>query len=319
MDTIDRSGGRNEHTRTATFFITTARSGTQWVCETLRELYPDLLSVEHEPIRYAYAPRRCLRNPAALASLRADPRVRRHFDRIHETLRGKSYVEVGFPAFAAAPLLRDEFGDRLQLVQLVRHPVQVAASIVTHRWYSSGVRRDIKVDVALTPNDAGVRLRNYAGRWAAMSEFEKALFYWAEVHLYGLEVQTRFSAVPFLQVSFEDLLGQRDARVAFTRFLDVPYRSGFDSAPSEQRDRFKRRTPAKIEPGQMREMPEAVDLARRFGYEVGAVATQEFQTRYQRSWLESAKRQVVTALRRCFVGVVPVGALTYETPFQALL
>jgi hypothetical protein len=201
----------------------------------------------------------------------------------------------------------------------VRHPVQVAASIVTHRWYSSGVRSDIKAEVALTPSDAGARLRNYAGRWATMSEFEKALFYWTEVHLYGLEVQTRFSAVPFFQVSFEDLLEQRDARVAFTRFLDVPYRSGFDSAPGERKDRFKRRTPVKIEPGQIGELPEAVHLARRFGYEIGAVAMQEFQARYRRSWLESARRQLVSALRRCFVGVVPVGALSYDTPFQALL
>src|SRR5690349_3804884 len=265
MDTIDRFGGRDEHMRTATFFITTARSGTQWVCETLRTFYPDLLSVEHEPIRYAYAPRRCLRNPAALASLRAHPAVRRHFDKIHETLKTRSYVEVGFPCFAAAPLLRDEFGERLQLVQLVRNPVQVAASIVTHRWYSSGVRSDIKTDVALTSVDAGVRLRNYAGRWAAMSEFEKALFYWAEVHLYGLEVQTRFSAIPFFQISFEDLLEERDSRVAFTRFLDVPYRSGFDSAPGERRDRFKRRTPVKIEPDQIWNLPAGVALARRCG------------------------------------------------------
>jgi hypothetical protein len=245
--------------------------------------------------------------------------VRRHFDAIHETLKTRSYVEVGFPAFAAAPLLRDEFGERLQLVQLVRNPVQVAASIVTHRWYSSGGRSDIKANVALTPSDAGVRLRNYAGRWTAMSEFEKALFYWAEVHLYGLEVQTRLSAVPFFQVSFEDLLGQRDARVAFARFLDVPYRRGFDSAPSERRDRFKRRTPVKIEPGRIWELPEVVALARRFGYEIGAVAPQEFQARYRRSRIQSAKRRVASALRRWLVGVVPVGAFSYETPFQAFL
>src|SRR5262245_32922140 len=65
----------------ATFFITTARSGTQWLCETLRKVYPELV-VEHEPIQYAYAPKRCLRNAAALAALRGEPVVRQHLNDI---------------------------------------------------------------------------------------------------------------------------------------------------------------------------------------------------------------------------------------------
>src|SRR5690349_2865636 len=75
---------------TATFFITTARSGTQWVTRSLRETYPDLLSVEHEPIKYAYAPKRCLRNPSELAALRAVPIVRSHFDHVHRILATRS-------------------------------------------------------------------------------------------------------------------------------------------------------------------------------------------------------------------------------------
>jgi len=108
--------------QTVTFFITTARSGTQSLHAALQTVYSDLLVAEHEPIRYAYAPKQCLRDPAALAALRIKPVVRQHLDHIHEVLRHKSYVEVGFPAFATAPLLAEEFGTRLRLVQLVRHP-----------------------------------------------------------------------------------------------------------------------------------------------------------------------------------------------------
>ncbi len=166
---------------TATFFIATARSGTQWVCHSLRTVFGDLLAIEHEPIKYAYSPKRCLRNPSALATLRTYPMVRRHLDKIHRTLKDRPYVEVGFPAFAAAPLLLEEFGSHLRLVHLTRHPLRTAASIVIHRWFDPRERPDIMADVALTPTDHGVRLHHYAGRWPQMSPFEKALFNWTEV------------------------------------------------------------------------------------------------------------------------------------------
>jgi hypothetical protein len=281
---------------TATFFITTARSGTQWVSATLRALYPDLLSVEHEPIKYSYAPRRCLRNPDELTRLSTVPTVRRHLDDVRNTLKSRAYVEAGFPAFAAAPLLLKEFGERLRLVQLVRHPARVAASIVTHRWYEPGARPDIEADVALTPSDRGVCLRQYARQWPTMSPFEKALFFWAEVHLYGLEVERTLSTVPFLRIRFEDLLANRDARASFARFLDLPYRTAFDRAPEASIDQFRKRTMADIELGKITELPEIVGLATGFGYRTGAEREAEFHARYRTSWLTRARRRLRAAL-----------------------
>lgn len=262
---------------TVTFFITTARSGTQWVYETLRNLYSDVLVAEHEPIEYSYAPKQCLRNPAALSALRTQPAIRRHLDNIHKTVRERDYVEVGFPAFAAAPLLWDEFGERLRLVQLVRHPVRVAASIVTHRWFDPGQRSDIQADIAVAPTDPGVRLSHYAERWADMSAFEKALFYWAEVHLYGLEVQDRFVAVPFTRITFEDMLTRQETRRSFTQFLGLPYRSGWNEAPGKKIDHYHRETGSSLDLGEARTMPEIARLAEHFGYDVDAISQREFQ------------------------------------------
>ena len=134
---------------TATFLITTARSGTQWLATAVRDAYPDLLRVEHEPVGYRYRPAANLRDRHALDLLLTNPVVAAHFTTIDETLRqGRSYVELGFPAFALYPLLRDRFADRLRIVQLVRHPVPVAASLVTHQWYtnhpSTGMRCTIR-------------------------------------------------------------------------------------------------------------------------------------------------------------------------------
>jgi hypothetical protein len=297
----------------AVFFISTARSGTQWLCESFRQIYPDLLVAEHEPIRYAYSPKRCLRNASALAELRRHPTVRRHLDGIHGILKGKSYVEVGFPAFAAAPLLWQEFGERLRLVQLVRHPVRVAASIVTHRWFDPGSRSDIQADIALSPADPGVLLRHYEARWADMSAYEKALFYWAEVHLFGMEVQDRFAAVPFLRVTLESLLMQETSRASLAHFIGLPYRPEWNDAAGRRIDSYRRRTLNEIDSYEIRSLPEIANLAARLGYDVDAVAKWEIQQRYRQSWLSRLHRHARSALRRTFA----IGAATVLAALQS--
>lgn len=254
--------------KTATFFITTARSGTQWLCATLQAIYPDLLVVEHEPIGYAYSPKIYLRSPAALAALRTKPVVREHLDNIHDVLRQKSYVEVGFPAFAAAPLLAAEFGAHLRLVQLVRHPARVAVSVAAQNWFDPGRRNDIQRDISPAPTDPGVRLRHYGERWVTMTPFEKSLFYWAEVHLYGLEVRQAFPDVPFLQLTFEDLLADAVAWKRLAAFLDVPYRPAWREAATIRIDAYRNKI-SMVERSQLQSHPEIAALARRFGYDIG--------------------------------------------------
>lgn len=282
---------------TATFFIATARSGTQWVCHSLRNVFGDLLAVEHEPIKYAYAPKRCLRNPAALAALRGYPIVRRHLDEIHSTLKDRPYVEVGFPAFAAAPLLLEEFGSHLRLVHLTRHPLRAAASIVTHRWFDPRERPDIMADVALAPTDHGVRLHHYAARWDQMSPFEKALFNWTEVHLYGLEVRD-LSTIPVLRVRFEDLLTQKGAASTFLDFLDLPHRSEWDAAATTIVDNFQRKTDHNMDWSTTHALPEMTELAEAFGYDLDAVSERTLRSRYYESLGEKAKRRLRRTVRR---------------------
>ena len=138
----------------ATFFITTARSGTQWLCETLQEVYPDLLVPEHEPIRYAYAPKRCLRNPAAFAALRVEPAVRQHFDRIHEVLRYKSYIEVGFPGVRrGAPPGGGIWDTSSPCAAGSASGAGGRFDRGSLRWFDPGRRDGIKADIALAPTD----------------------------------------------------------------------------------------------------------------------------------------------------------------------
>jgi len=284
----------------ATFFITTARSATQWLAASFNEAYGDLLKAEHEPLDFAYAPCRTLRNPAALDALADEPGIRAHLDHIHATLDGgRSYVEVGFPAFAMAPLLRREFGDALRLVQMTRDPVRVAASLVTHHWYAGDRRPDVRGTVALTPADPGVLMKNYAGRWASMSPFEKGLFYWAEVHAYGLEVEAETPPGRFARFRAEDLLDADPAeRRRLGAFLGLPERGAWLAAPARHVDSHRHTTTETIDPRAIAWHPEVVALAERLGYSTQSADAAELANRYRRPAAELYQRVVRRAVKR---------------------
>ncbi len=264
----------------AVFFITTPRSGTQWLAAGLDRHYQDCLIVAHEPIEYAYAPKAHLRADEHLDRLRWQPAVAAHLEYVHHVLQTKSYVEVGFPCFAAAPLLRREFGDRLRLVQLIRHPVRVAASMVTHRWYQQ-LREDTEKDMEITPADSGALLKHYADDWTSMSPFEKALFYWTEVHLFACEAHARFSDVPFLCTRLEDLVCDVSAQEALAAFVGVPLRKCWADFVDTRIDQHHLRTRKRIDPGEARGYPETVALARRHGYELNDVDGRAIRSRYE--------------------------------------
>lgn len=283
---------------TATFFVTTARSGTQWLTRALNRHFDDLLEARHEPVGYLYRPRRTLRDPAALERLRAEPAVVAHFDHIHGVLAERAYVEVGFPAYALAPLLRAEFGEKLRLVQLVRHPVKVAASLVTHGWYCKGAREDIAQAVAPTPTDPGVTLKAYASRWPAMTPFEKSLFYWYEVHRYGKEVEAASPPGRFARFRLEDLTAAPEARDALRRFLGLPDRPGWTAAEQRRDDRFRAKTDEVIDPAAITRHPEILALAEELGYAPQDIDAAEFAARYVRSPLERLRAGLGQARRR---------------------
>ncbi len=265
---------------TVTFIITTARSGTQWLHASLDRLYSEVLRAEHEVLQYQYEPRQFLRSDD-LDAIRAIPAIAMHFDQIHATLESRSYIETGFPAFALAPLLVREFGDRLKLLQFVRHPVRVAASIVTHGWFDNQRRPDIAKSIAPQPSDPGVAWPQFASRWSTMTPFECGLYYWSEVHLFGLEMQGKFPEVPFFRLRFEDLLSDLTTQQDFSEFLGVGSGSDWGQVVNKPIDNYHRRTDERIDVSLVNRHPEVVALARKLGYECDSVSSWRISARYQ--------------------------------------
>ena len=282
-------------TGTVTFLVTTARSGTQWLAAALQEAFGDAVVVRHEPLGYRYHPKATLRNPPALRALARQPEVAAHFAEIHAIRAERPYLEVGFPAYTLAPVLRAEFGDALRLVQLTRHPVRVAGSLLTHGWYQPDRRADLAAEVAPEPSDAGVTLPHYAARWPGMTAFEKALYCWYQVHAYGREVEAEAPPGQFARFAFERLLDDAATRAAFAAHIGLDDRPGWRESPTRRVvDRFHRRTAQPIEAWRAAAHPEIVALAQALGYDMAQVDARALAARYRKSW----PRRALAALRR---------------------
>jgi hypothetical protein len=277
----------------ATFFITTARSGTQWLATALKSVYSDLARVEHEAIGYTYRPKLYLRAHDALEDLRSTPRVASHLRGIQADLEHRNYIEVGFPCFAAAPLLHHEFPQKLRLVQLVRHPVFAAASMVTHQWYRGTRTDNLESTITLQPSDAGVYQKEYIDRWNSMSTYERCLFYWTEVHQFAQEVRDQLPDVPFHTVRMEDLVRDPEYYLRdLVDFLGLPYREELLQWVGVRVDFHQKKTGQLMRWQQICDHPLTMKLASDFRYDIETINNWQFQRRYwlYLGWLQKMRK-----------------------------
>ena len=274
-------------TRTVTFFVTTARSGTQWLTAALREAYGDALVSGTSRSATAIARRRRCATPTRSGRWRASRRSRRISRRSAQaSAPERPYVEVGFPAYALAPVLREEFGEALRLVQLTRPPGA--------RRELAGVARLVPARPARRPRrrrgagavDTGVSLPAYGARWPSMTAFEKALYYWFQVHDYAREVEADGAAGAIRAVRLRAAPGRCRARAPPFARAPRPRRPAGLARGCLRRassTASPARTAEPIEPWRIAAHPEIVALAEALGYGIAEVDAGELERRYRRA------------------------------------
>lgn len=269
------------------FFQATGRSGTQWFAKQLQDVYSDLAEVAHEPIQYAWQPKRFFRrySPAAYKEMQALPEVQRHLEHIEEISQSKTYVEIGFPSYAAIPALSERFGDRLKLVHLIRNPVLTAASQVTHGWYSNSKRPELAALVLPTPEDL-VQQWYYRENWHRLTQFEKCLFFWSEFHLHALELHSRYPDMPYHRIRFEDVFGGNspvDVLKQLIEFMGLPWREELESKVEQKEDKWSRKTSELGDWHDVYDHPQTLALSLQFGYNLELATEHELKARYLKS------------------------------------
>jgi hypothetical protein len=264
-----------------TMVLSTGRCGTQWLTQTIADLYGGEVRVEHEPVGPLYSPRRFFRSYADPGAVLAVPEVRAHVERVGAT-SDRPYVETGWPLFAALPLYASMFGSELRVIHLTRHPVPSALSHLAHSSYAGSPRDDAYTRLAtLGPSDPRVFQPGYAARWGELTPYEKCLFWVTEVGMFGLEFEERFPSVPFLRLKSERMLdGDRETLSALVEHIGLAWDDRWIERTELRVDRWNHRTDIDVDPLAIERHPAALATAERLGYSGTEVDLPALRERY---------------------------------------
>jgi hypothetical protein len=260
-------------------FLSTGRCATQWLAATLGKLHPEVRS-EHEPIGPLYAPRRHFRRYRDPQRVLDEPAVAAHLARV--LAQECPYAETGWPLFPVLPHLAGTIPERLRVVHLTRHPVPTALSHVAHNSFAGSPRDDAFTRLAtLGPGDPRVFQPGYGDRWDALTPYEKCLFWWTEVNLFGLEFAQRFPEIPLLRVRSEDLLSSASGVLPrLLEFAGIAFDQRWTQALDTVVDRWRHHTEQDIDPTLVGDHPRTVETAARLGYDALAVDRAALRARY---------------------------------------
>jgi hypothetical protein len=263
----------------ATFVLSTGRCGTQWLAENFSAYYGDRVCVRHEPLHDGYRARAMLGvgNPERLEAEAAAP-ILAHMDFIEAQLKRGDYLECGHPCWSTIPYLLERFRGRVRVLHLVRDPVATSLSWLTHSAYQKPLLPHLREKILLSPFDGGTALTDYCERWAALSAYEKCLYYWAEVNQFALSLQPEYQA-PWLRIRFEDLFADGALDKAL-RFMELPSRAGIFESRSKPLDRFRYLAPELPLPGTAVSHPRIEVIAQALAYTLEKPVEAAMKARY---------------------------------------
>ena len=264
----------------AVFVLSTGRCGTQWLARFLQLNLGDAATVTHEPLHSAWSPREMLaaRTPDRLEEQLREP-IDEHLESIREVLLQRMYVECGHPVWSAVPFLIEAFAPHVRVIHLIRHPVPTAWSWLTHRAFSRPLLPHLGEKVLLSPFDGGVQFPEYRDRWASMSPFEKALYYWLEVNAFAQRVQPTGGS-GWLTLSFEEMF-REDSRRRVLSFLD-PSSTGREPLDPGYVDELHSVSEHEVDPGEIERHPAVMRLAAEFGFDPLRFDAERLRGRYTR-------------------------------------
>lgn len=267
----------------AVFFISSGRCGTQFFADKLDKYYGDMAIIDHEPFHVEYKPLHCFSAYHKKETVKLTPEVEKHIAYIDETLNNSHYIETGWPAYGLLPHIISHFKERVKIVHLYRHPLEIAASLTTHDVYSRGEWSEI---MSITPATDGVLQDFLEGEaWSQMSEFEKCLFWWTEINQFAFHINKHFPSTPFLSLKFEDVFyGDSSLELMkLSAFLGLPERTEFFHSTEDKTDKFSFKTDKKLKISSLLDYPKAIETMEQLGYSLNKSVIRGINKRYKKS------------------------------------
>ena len=262
--------------------ISPGRSGTKFLFNTFRENFSNEGEFFHELLDQGDSKpaiyHRCF-DDCLLDQLSQEAAVARVVSDWREKSAKGPIVEFGWTMSHLAPLIYREFGASLKVLNVVRHPVAVAASIAIQ-----GAYKEFKSeDWAITPLHPQSRFKSYSKNWGNMSVFEKCLFRWLEVMAYSEELKDRIPDVQFMTVKSEDFFQSREMISKIAGFIGFENGRRIDLSPKKNEIQLfnLERRPIGAEWRQYDKIPELVKLANSYGFDMSKSFVEDIISRYQ--------------------------------------
>jgi len=253
-------------------FLSTPRCGTQWFAKHLDQVYSEEVTALHEPIDNDYYPKLNLGRYDLPLQPSENDKLEKHLDFIEAESKTKKYIEIGWQNIAGVQAMYQRFGNRLKFIHLYRNPVYVAASLVTHNWYS-GIDEDRFKKVGIDPYDETSIKFEDVDRWIDLTLFEKSLFFWTEINMRAIEINHRFAGVPFHSLKFEDVFKKdketsRITLIETLAFMGLEYNEELIQALDFKHDKYRYKTHDKLNWKAINSHPQTMALAKKLGYEL---------------------------------------------------
>ncbi len=230
-----------------------------------------------------YRPRRYFRRYSDPEAILDVPEVAEHAARIEHARR--PYIETGWPLFAALPLLADAAPEAAADRPPDPAPGAERARATSPADATRGSRGSDAVHAATPPSGPRTPASSSpstASSWDALTPYEKCLFWWTEIQLYGFELPGRIARIPFLRVSAERLHGRRSpgARAAARASSTSRGMTAGSSTRRRVTDRWHAFTGDDVDPLEVHRHPTTVDVAERLGYDVSGLNLGALERQY---------------------------------------
>lgn len=270
--------------------LTTARSGTTFLCSRIRAEFGEAVRADHEALQHGARLRHFFRcfDPELQKEAWRDKTLNDYLEGIERTSRSRPVLIFGNTLSHLAPLLAERIGDQLRLLHLHRNPILACASITVGsrpEWWDIGEYGENPYEIRISPFDPNAVFVEYRERWARLSPFEKTLYQWLERHAFALEMKERFNNLPYLTIRAEDMFDNDEPYEALLTFSGL---DRFERTLRESIHRKNERWQRSVEKNPLGESwrrykshPHVLELARELGHNLDPEYLQREIARYQ--------------------------------------
>ena len=204
-----------------TLVLNAGRSGSTFLYKLLKENFKDDCYIAHEDIPVQISEPKIYNRQYGsdeLDALKNNTKLMAYISKWESELKHRHVIETGWTSYHLAPLLKDIFKEKFQIVILHRDPISFAFSRANMGNYHANTFYENHHEVS--PYDVNSIVPSYKKQWGGMNHFEKCMYWWYVIYQEAFEFKSRYPEVPCIILKSKELFNFSKMD-AILNFLDL--------------------------------------------------------------------------------------------------